>query len=270
LQQIKDWQAKGIKVVYEIDDFIHGIHKIEHHSFRKQYAKAVIKKFYVPCFEACDAMICSTQFLSDQYSKYNPNQYVCLVGLDTKRYNVEFPSRDAVVIGWAGGTGHHHSVGPWLEEVSKIVGVYENAYFVSIGTRYADPINARYPGKGLCIPWTTVENYPYALTNIDIALAPAHDSKYYQSKSDLRWLEASAVGVPTVANPLIYHDIKEGSTGMLASTPTEAGDAIMELVDNEPLRKSIGEQANLYVNEKRNIKVASEQWQKSLTKILEL
>lgn len=260
LDLIKKWQAEGKRIIYEIDDFVHGIWKIEAHRNREHFSRKTIKEEFVPCMKQADEMICSTEFLSDQYKKYNPNQHVCLVGIDTARYNVEFPSRDDIIIGWAGGTGHHHSVGPWLEEVSKILALYDNVKFVSIGTRYGEALAQRHLGKAISVPWSTLENYPYVLTNMDVALAPAHDSKYYKSKSDLRWLEASAVGLPVIANPLVYKEIEDESTGLLAETPEQAGDLMMELIEDESLRKEIGKKAQKYVQENRDIKEASKQW----------
>jgi hypothetical protein len=264
--QIKKWQAEGKKVVYEVDDFVHGVGRIEGHANRTHFGKKARQSF-TKTMKLCDAMICSTQYLSDAYTKYCENQYVCLVGIDTNRYNVEFPERDGTVIGWAGGTGHHLSVGPWLEEVSKVLGVYQDVAFVSVGTNYGDALAARHPSKAISVPWTTIENYPYSLTNMDIAIAPAHVSKYYLSKSDLRWLEASALGIPTIASPLIYPQIEHESTGFLAETPEDAGDWMMELIEYKNLRENIGAQAQQYVRENRDIKQMAPQWAKAIEQI---
>ncbi len=261
LTQIKEWQSEGIKVIYEVDDFLHGIHRMKEHRARGLYHKKFIKTIEA-CMKQCDAMICSTQFLSDQYKKYNPKQYVCRVGIDTERYvKVEKPERKDIVIGWAGGTGHHNAVGPWLEQIIKLVELYDDVKFASIGTRYADIVNSICgEGKGITVPWISLENFPFAMTNFDIAVAPAHESKYFQSKSDLRWLEASGVAIPTVAHPSIYTDIKDSKTGFLAETPVDAADALQELIEDSQLRHDVGLRAQLCVREKRDCAIMSKQW----------
>lgn len=263
LEFIKKCQKNGQRVFYEVDDFVHGVHKIEGHTNQKQFHKKKIRKM-VECMKACDGMIVSTDFLAEQYKKYNSNIHVCKVGIDTARYEVEFPQRSNLVIGWGGGTGHHLAVGPWLEVVSQLLSENPTVAFASIGTRYASALGARHPGQTLDIPWTSIENYPYALSNIDIIIAPTHDSKYYKAKSDLRWLEASAVGIPTVASPTVYKEIEEEVTGLLAETPDLAYEHLEKLIDDPALRKDIGKQAQSYVKKHRDIRVAAKQWENIL------
>ncbi len=264
---LDDW-AKKVTLVYEIDDFVHGVHKIEDHPGKKGFNKKTIKSFQ-RCMDKCDAMICSTDFLSNQYKKYNPNQYVCKLGIDTSRYvNIEFPAReDSVTIGWSGHAGHHHAVGPWLEEIIKIMDLYENVNFMSIGIHYADILAPRFPGRTCSALPTTIENYPYTLTSFDISIAPSHCSKYHLSKSDLRWVESAAMGIPCVVAPEIYPEVEDYETGLVATTPKDAGDCIMEYIESEDLRKKIGYNAQTYVQEHRDYRKASRQWEDVLLKV---
>lgn len=266
---ITDLQDKGVKVLYEIDDFTHGIKKIPDHRNQKKFHKKTVKEFE-KTFALCDGMICSTDFLSDQYKKYNPNQYVCRVGIDTERYKgIEFPDREEnFVIGWAGGTGHDKAVIPWLREIAKIIQLYQNVYFVSMGNNYGDAINHHMPGKGLVAPWTSIENLPYALTNFDCYIAPAHDSKYFKSKSNLRWLEGSAVGLPGVVSPEIYFDAKDEETACVASSPEDAADALMELIEDKSICQEIAENAQKYVQEHFDVSVTSEAWRTTILDIV--
>ena len=54
------------------------------------------------------------------------------------------------------------------------------------------------------------------MTLFDIAIAPSSESNLFKGKSDLRWLEASALGVPLVAHPDVYPEIEDGVTGVHA------------------------------------------------------
>lgn len=266
IKWIKERQKAGQKVLFEVDDFLHGVSRIKGHTHQKDFNKKAIRE-YVECMKLCDGMICSTEFLSQQYKKYNPNQYVCKNGIDTWRYRrVEFPKRDKVVIGWAGGTGHNNAMGPWLEVVSEIMLRHEKVSFVSIGVKYGEIMDERHPGRALAVPWTTLENLPYALTHFDCYIAPFHDSKYFRSKSDLRWLEASAMGIPGVLTPEVYQEVEDGKTGLLATTPEEAKKQIEILVTDEELRKEIGREAQEYVCINRDIGETAKQWLKVIEK----
>ncbi len=264
---IKGWQKQGIKVIYEIDDFVHGIHKMQEHSNRKWFSKKFIRSM-VECMRQCDGMIVSTDYLAIQYRKYNPNIHVCRLGLDMGRYiKIQHPPREEIVIGWAGGTGHHKAIGTWLIEILKVCQLFDNVRFASLGTEYAQIINLHTDNKGIIIPWVSLENFPYALTNFDINIAPAHESKYFQSKSDLRWLESSALGIPTIADPSVYYEIEDGVTGVFAVSDAHFADELHELIDNEAKRKMIGKQAQDYVVQHRDISVMAKQWETAIEAI---
>jgi glycosyltransferase involved in cell wall biosynthesis len=264
---IKDWQEAGTKVLYEIDDFVHGVKKVKDHRFQGSYPKKVTKAVE-SCMALCDGIICSTDFLASQYKKYNENIFVCKVGIDTWRYENKKADRQSLNIGWAGGTGHHLAVGKWLEGVSSVLEAFSHTSFVSIGTDYASALAQRYPHRTISIPWVAVENLPHALSNIDIAIAPSHESKYHLSKSDLRWLEAGACGIPVVASPEIYPDIKDGVTGKLVNEPSEVSGALTSLIMDNKARKSIGENAQKEIQTNRDISVTSDQWLDVFNKIV--
>ena len=98
------------------------------------------------------------------------------------------------------------------------------------------------------------------MTHFDVALAPAGKGGYFQGKSDLRWLEASALGIPTIADPGVYPEIEHGVTGFHASTPQEMAAILGELVADEALRRRVGEAAQAHVLEHRTAQVAAGAW----------
>jgi glycosyltransferase involved in cell wall biosynthesis len=77
-----------------------------------------------------------------------------------------------------------------------------------------------------------------------VAIAPLEISRFNHGKSRLKVVEASATGTPWVASPRTeyrrFH--KESGGGLLANTPKEWFKAIKQLMDNETMRKELGEQ----------------------------
>lgn len=266
LKTITEWRDKDKTVIYECDDFLHGVRKVPNHINKGVFHKKRLKE-YESCMKACNGMILSTERLAEYYKKYNDNQAVCLVALDTTRYNIKFGPREWVCIGWAGGTGHEHAIEPWLGVVSKVMMRNPNVSFCSIGSDYARIMSAYHPHRCLSIPWVSIENLPYALSNIDIAIAPAHESKYHLAKSDLRWLEASAIGLPVVADPRIYGQINDGTTGIIADSLEDAEDELEALVYSESDRHKIGQGAKEYVQEHRDIRENVSQWERAIESI---
>jgi len=264
LQMIETMQEHGKKVVFEVDDYLHGINKREDHEFASSFDQRALLLFE-DCMRAADAMIVSTDYIAQKYKKYNPNIYVCRNGIDLARYNLTKPKRDTVNIGWAGATGHTKSMMPWLNQVNGVMQQKPETTFVSIGMPFAQALRP-YVGeeRAITIPWAAIEQYPSAMSMFDIALAPGGGSGWYKGKSDLRWLEASALGIPIIARPSIYPEIEHGVTGFHATSPNEMVEYLMAMIGDAGLRERIGINAKEYVTVYRRIEKMAEGWRNAL------
>jgi glycosyltransferase involved in cell wall biosynthesis len=258
LKQIRDWQAAGVTVLYEIDDWLHGVRRIEHAHADKLDRTTV--ETYELCMRAADGIICSTDWLARRYRPLNRRTWTCRNGIDLARYAFTRPERDHVGIGWSGGTGHTAAVRPWIEQVREVMRERADTRFVSVGQPFATWLEPEFRGRTLAIPFTAMEVYPAAMTHYDIALAPAGKSDYFKGKSDLRWLEAGAMSLPCIADPGVYPEIEHGVTGFHAATPAEAGEILRELVADRGLRERVGAAAREHVVEHRSAHVAAQSW----------
>lgn len=262
MKQINSLKARGIKVLYEIDDYLHGVGKQPSHDYARFYTKAHLQQ-YEMCMRVCDGIICSTDYIARRYAKFNRNLYVCRNGLDVERYALTRPERETVNIIWAGATGHMNTVIPWVNATLPVMLEFKRTCFVSLGQPgLARPINEILPGdnRAVGIPFTQIECYPAAMTMGDIALAPAGQTTWYRGKSDLRWLEAGALGIPIIADPDVYPDIEHGVNGFHARTPQEASECLRALVRDADLRNSVGAAAREYVHSERTSAIAASQW----------
>jgi glycosyltransferase involved in cell wall biosynthesis len=118
------------------------------------------------------------------------------------------------------------------------------------------------------VPFAAIEQYPAAMTAMDIALGPAAHTGFYRGKSDLRWLEAGALGVPIVAHPLVYPRIENGVTGFHATTMQEVEALLTVLVDDASLRRVVGHNARSYVRRERSAEVTSLAWKEVLAHVV--
>lgn len=264
---IKRLQSQGTKVIYEVDDNLHAIHKMPDHDYKKHFTKDELSRLELN-MRACDAICCSTEYLARKYHRFNQNVWICRNGVDLGRYNLTRPPRPTVNIGWAGATGHNAAVRPWLTEVAGVMGDRENTAFVTIGQNYAELLRAQFPNRALAIPFTLIDTYPSAMTMFDVALAPAGKGAFFLGKSDLRWLEAGALGVPIIADPQTYPDIEHGVNGFHATTPTEAGELMRLLIDDDDLRTRVGANALEYVKTHRDMRLAVQQWEQMFAAVL--
>jgi glycosyltransferase involved in cell wall biosynthesis len=267
---VRELQASGTKVLFEIDDYARSIRKKGDHPMADRFGPEFIASFEL-CMSVCDGVICSTEWLAGRYRSINPRAWVCPNAIDLPRYAFQRVPRDGVTIGWAGGTGHAIAMEPWLEAVEAVMAAHSDTRFVTVGQAFADRLAPRFGAERcLSLPPSPLETYPAAMSCFDVALAPAGRTNFYQGKSDLRWLEASALGVPLVADPGVYPEIEDGVTGLLAGSPAEARAALERLVVDADLRRSIGEAAHRDVAERRSMHVAAPVWANVLAEVAAL
>jgi glycosyltransferase involved in cell wall biosynthesis len=267
LRAIREWQEAGVTVLYEIDDWLHGVRNVPHHSHAKRLDRATVRTYEL-CMRAADGMICSTDYLARRYASVNPHTWTCRNGIDLVRYAFTRPVREHVGIGWAGGTGHVAATKAWIDEVGAVMREHADTKFVSVGQPFADWLKGEFGDRTLAVPFTAMEVYPAAMTNFDIALAPAGKGDYFKAKSDLRWLEAAALSMPCIADPDVYPEIEHGVTGFHASTPAEMGEILRELVADRDLRERVGAAAREYVTEHRTVQVAAQSWAQVLRAVV--
>lgn len=94
-------------------------------------------------------------------------------------------------------------------------------------------------------PFMAWRRLPQLISTMDINIAPLNDTVFNRAKSENKWLEAALVKVPTVAGNVgaFADQIEDGVTGFLCSTPEKWLTTLKMLVDDERLRKSVGQAA---------------------------
>ncbi len=87
---------------------------------------------------------------------------------------------------------------------------------------------------------------PEEIARFDISLAPLEVGNLFcEAKSELKWFEAAAVDVPTIASPTgpYRRTIRHGETGFLAATQAEWETALLALVQDSALRRRVASAA---------------------------
>ncbi|MBB2205752.1 glycosyltransferase [Gluconacetobacter takamatsuzukensis] len=95
------------------------------------------------------------------------------------------------------------------------------------------------------LPGRPYAEYLALMARADIAIAPLEDSVFNDAKSNIKYLEAAAVGVPLVCSPRrAFADvIVDGQTGLLAATDAAWTRALLVLAADGALRRAMGERA---------------------------
>jgi glycosyltransferase involved in cell wall biosynthesis len=260
LEAIRDLQAQGVKVLFEIDDYVQSVRKTRSHELRNAFSKDYVRALELN-MRVCDGVTVTTPYLAHRYRSLNPRVWICPNGIDLNRYDYARPAREGVTIGWAGGAGHVASMRRWLPAVADVLRARPEARFVTVGHPFALELRAEFgPERCVAIPFAELETYPASMTLFDVAIAPSGQNALFRGKSDLRWLEASALGIPLVADPEVYPEIEDGVTGIHAVEAEDAGEALLRLVDDASLRQRIGAAARAHIEAHRRIEVVAERW----------
>lgn len=270
---IKSLQARGVKVLYEIDDYVHGIRKVSGHDFAPWFQAKHLKQMEL-CMKACDGAIVSTEYLARRYARATHGPvHLCENGLDLPRYAYARPHRSdlngrpRVTILWAGATGHTAAVATWIGAVKDVMRERPHVRFLSIGQAFATALLDEF-GEERCIsiPFSQLDTYPAAMAGGDVALAPIGKSAWHRAKSDLRAMESAALGVPIVADLHYEHSVAHGQTGFLVDDPDSVKAHIEALVDSDDLRVTMGAQSRTRAAADFSIAHRASAWAEALQK----
>ncbi len=162
------------------------------------------------------------------------------------------PPDGRVVLGYASGSPTHAR--DFAQVAPALAGLLEaraDVVLAVIGALELPPALARLEGgrvrRAPAVPWALL---PALLARFDVNLAPLEqESGFSCAKSELKWLEAALVGVPTVASatPAFRRAIEDGVDGLLVERPAQWGEALARLVDDPAARARIGAAARAKV-----------------------
>lgn len=207
-----------------------------------------------------DAAILSTESLAKVASKYCKNTFVLPNTLNEAMLNLALiaslrkkPSLEDgfLRIGFAGGNDTHQENFRVIEKpISKILSTNPMVRLVIVGpldiskysfmTPFINQIETR--------PKVLLNELFIELHRFDINLAPLEvGNPFCETKSELRFLQAAAVTVPTIASPAIplKKAIIDNQTGLIAHNEEEWITKTNLLINNAEIRLKIGKTAKV-------------------------
>lgn len=103
----------------------------------------------------------------------------------------------------------------------------------------------------------------------DIAVAPLENTKINQSKSNLKYLEYTALNIPCIYSDIgPYKEIGEKNTGIVVNNTTEEWEnALIDLIEDNEIYETILKNAREDVRKNYMVENASLIWKQILNKI---
>lgn len=203
--------------------------------------------------EACDGVIVSTDYLAGLVRAMGRPVWVHRNAANTE---LEAYSRNAlaerrtpdgrVIIGYASGTPTHDAdfalAAPALRQLLR---EHPQVHLQVMGYLNLDASWREFDSRVRAIPPVAWRELPPLLADLDINLAPlAQDNPFSQSKSEIKWMEAAFVGVPTLASATdaFRYAIRDGQNGILIHTDADWLPTLERMLDAK-LRANMGASA---------------------------
>ncbi len=171
-------------------------------------------------------------------------------------------SKDSgVVVGWAGGSAHFPDLKLLSGTVEQLLRQHDDI-IVAIGGMKQVPFESH--ERLHFYESVKIEHYPDMLARFDIGLAPVVDSRFNRCKSDLKYIEYSMIGIPTVASriPTYERTVTHGHDGFLARNPKDWLKHVQRLIEDADLREEVGLRAR-ELAESRTIERSVCQWEEA-------
>ena len=105
----------------------------------------------------------------------------------------------------------------------------------------------------------------------DIGIIPLVNNEFNKCKSELKYIEFSALGIPVVASDVnVYNEsIEDGVTGFLANDEDEWVSKLSLLIEDGSLRNGIVNNAREDILENYNLKSRVNQWDNIFKRLIE-
>jgi glycosyltransferase involved in cell wall biosynthesis len=149
---------------------------------------------------------------------------------------------DDLVIGWAGSPTHYED----LAEVTRVLPQLLDQY-PKLDVWFAGILPGHFPEHARLnyLPAVSIEDYAHTLYNFDIGIIPLLDNRFNVAKSDLKLLEFSMIGLPTVVSRVVsYEDsVRSGETALFASSAKDWLRQTRKLIVDPDLRATMGAKA---------------------------
>lgn len=253
-------RSAGCALVYDMDDLTVGADFIRHQAYKHassehQLADLIrVAQQREALLRCCDACLVSTVELADMVSTYGTQPFVLRNALGqqdfelakrVRRHDVMAGAR--VVLGYMSGTASHsYDFAEIADVLSQVMDDHPHVYLQITGPLEVPKTLRRFGHRVRQLPLVPWEHLYGVLASLDINLAPLElREPFCQAKSEVKYMEAGLVGVPTIASPIgaFRFAINSGSNGCLAGTPSEWRESLERLIQSPDYISLLGEAA---------------------------
>lgn len=267
---LEDIKAHGIKLVFDLDDNLWAVPKWS--PARKIFD--VLRPGFAVCAEICDAVTVSTQPLvsaawQELRGRFKGEIHVVPNAIDFQLFKrPPLPKPEAkVIIGWGGSGTHDMDVVECWEVLPEVMAEAEDRVVMEFVNMYP-PQKLRSHLSVRMHKWVPVAEYMarFATWGWDIVLAPLEENRFNRSKSNIKALEAAALGAVCLMAPVTpYLNFVEHHPDLkylICWSKLQWKTKILELVNDHARRQHLAATMRQVVEEHYLIEKVIGTWQK--------
>jgi len=249
---LEERKRQGRPTIYELSDNILALH--EGIGVRGWFSDPVNLALAFQYMRMADAVQVTGPGLAHQFGFINSRMVIFENQMATLGI-CERQASDRVILGWAGSSGHRRDIEAIRDVIAQTMRVCSHLDFAYMGdeTTYRILSDVLPPGRIICSPPGTLDDYLRFLQKLDIGIAPLQDNPYNRCRSDVKYLEYASRGVVPVLSSLTPYNasVEHGETGFLYDSPEQLFSIISTLACDVDLRNRISSSAYAYVNQCR-------------------
>lgn len=261
----------NIKIIYETDD---DLLSVEENSPSFEYVDRCREEI-TNFINKSDVIITATDNLAKRFNKSNveviKNYHVDKL-LPIKEFRKN--STNSIKIGYFGTKTHSKDLIIVEDVIKDLKTEMNDKYNISLEFEIIGGFNEdttdSYFSK-IELPENSMDfeffmGWLYDIANWDIGIAPLEDSYFNNGKSELKYIELSALAIPGVfSNVEVYNSaITDGFNGFLAKNKEEWMEKLKKLILDENLRKKIVSNSQNDILERYSLNDRVKQWEKVL------
>lgn len=224
LKQIS--QEQGFRLLYEIDDICFREDIPDYNKFKSAFEADDIRQASMEMMAMCDEITVTCPFMRDYYKAKTGNQNITVIpNLMPKYWFGNFYDEDIIMKNFDkhqkrprilyAGSGAHFDVDNKVGQkddfehvVDAIANTVKDFQWVFLG---AFPMRLRPLVEAGLIefhPWVDLYKYPAKLWSmgVQMMIAPLQDNNFNRAKSDLKFIESSALGIPIACQNMCTYE----------------------------------------------------------------
>lgn len=258
---IAEAKRLGVPTIWEVDDLIFDQEKYETNrnldlldpALRKSVLDGV--PIYRAALQACDYGLASTEVIADAmreagvrdafviHNAIDQETLQCAERLLASRRQA---ADGSVLVFYGSGSKSHD--GDFLcasKALAEAMRQRENVRLRIVGDLTLPTEFEAFEARIERLPFADYPTYLRLLADADINLAPLGAGTFNDGKSNIKFLEAAALAIPSVCSPRreFRTAISDGESGLLADSEAEWLSGLLRLADDPDLRRRLGAEA---------------------------